>query len=330
MDVRGIIALFGIEDVVSVRNLKSGHINRTFLAECTSGEKYVLQSLNGDVFANPEAVMSNIGKITSVIAKNNGCDVKVPEYILTADGKNYAESGGEIYRLYRYTEPCQCSESNGYVTGYSYGCFMRMINAKGVRLKNTIEHFHSFSSYFSTLTAADSVSGLKKIDGVVMRRLSSLSEMLSQVFTVDFPKRNVHNDAKKDNIIIGTPCTVIDLDTAMSGYAAVDYGDIIRSSCTGENVDFSVIRDITYGFADGLNGILTDDEIDSLYYGILYVTGELAVRYLIDYLSEKKYFIGKTTAECLRRANTLLGQLSIFINCSEEITSIIYKAFKKQ
>jgi hypothetical protein len=165
---------------------------------------------------------------------------------------------------------------------------------------------------------------------MIMRRLDSLGETLEQVFTVDFPKRNIHGDAKISNLILKKNCTVIDLDTVMQSYAAIDYGDMIRSVCPSELLELTVIRDVTNGFALGLDGILTDDEIYSLYYGILYVTGELAVRYLIDYLSDEKYFRCKTSADCLSRANELLRQLSVFISHGEEITSIIYKSFKKK
>lgn len=330
MENSEITASFGVSDIASIYELKSGHINRTFLVECFNGEKYILQSLNSSVFRDPEAVMGNIRIIEELF---NGADcgnVCVPQYVITADGKNYIESDGEIYRLYRYVEPITDNANQHYLMGFSFGTFMRLLNGKGVCLAVTIEKFHSFSNYFSLLTSADNNSFLKKIDKIIMMRLDSVCETLQQVFTVDFIKRNVHNDAKSDNIIFGEKCTVIDLDTAMSGYAAIDYGDMIRSACTAEQLNFTIIRDITRGFANGLSGLLTDDEIYSLYYGILYVTGELAVRYLIDYLSNEKYFKGRSSAYCLSRANDLLRQLNLFIKHGEDITSIIYKAFKKQ
>lgn len=325
-----VVQLFGIVGVTNITGIESGHINTTFLAECPEGERYILQSLNRSVFRNPQAVMGNIEKIEKVFDKFPEEKVTVPRCLHGADGDNYVEYCGEVYRMYKYAEPIREQPDRFYMSGFSFGTFIKRLSGKNIRLEPTIENFHSFSGYFSALTAADSCSSLKKIDNIVMRRLDSLRGTLEQVFTVDFPVRNVHNDAKISNLIFGEKCTVIDLDTAMEGYAAIDYGDMIRSVCTAEQLDFKVIRDITAGFADGLNGILSDDEIYSLYYGVLYVTGELAVRYLIDYLSDEKYFKGKSSSDCLFRANELLRQLNMFIAGGDEITDIIYKAFKKK
>lgn len=330
MEKREIAELFGIGEVLSLESIDRGHINSTLLVKCSDGERYVLQSLSREVFRSPEAVMGNIAQITSVYGNSVDTGIKIPQYLCTAEGNNFVNYEGTTYRLYRYTEPSCVSGDSFRKMGYAFGAYIRMLSSKKTKLEDTITNFHSFSDYFNTLTGVLSSSSLKKIDKIVIRRLSSLLDTVSQVFTVDFPKRNVHNDAKRDNIILGDVCTVIDLDTTMEGYAAIDYGDMIRSVCDGDRLNFTVIKAVTDGFADGLGGILTDDEIYSLYYGILYVTGELAVRYFIDYVSDEKYFKGKTSGECLSRANSLLHRLNMFISEGEELTAIIYKAFGKR
>ncbi len=326
-----ILSQFGIDGKARVSELVSGHINSTCLAQCNDGSRYIVQALNTRIFRNPDAVMKNISAVEKAFSRKDITDeVTVPHYLTTVEGDNYIENDGEIFRAYTYTEPLDLPRDRYFRAGYAFGAFINTVNRKGVKFEVTIENFHSFDDYFSSLIAADKNSPLKKIDKIIMRRLSSLRDTIAQVFTVDFPKKNVHNDAKISNVVFGEKCTVIDLDTVMSGYAAIDYGDLIRSVCTSENTDLAVIRDVSRGFARGIDGILSDDEIYSLYYGILYVTGELAVRYLIDYLSDVKYFRDKTSAECLSRANELLKQLNKFISDGDEITSIIYKAFKKQ
>ena len=137
----------------------------------------------------------------------------------------------------------------------------------------------------------------------------------------DVPKRSIHGDAKADNIIIGEPCSVIDLDTMMQGYAAIDYGDMVRSA------DISRLDELTKGFAEGLDGLLTEKEVKSLYYGVLWVTGELAVRYLIDVYSEKPYFKGKTREQCRERADSLVKQLADIENMQESFENVIKKYF---
>lgn len=328
MKINEIIGKFGIGNVINASEINGGHINTTYLVETADGGLYILQSLSRRVFRSHEAVMKNISKIEKAFAESSEEMVTVPHYLTAEDEANFIEYDGEIYRAYAYTEKADSDSLRK--TGYSFGAFIRVLSSRKIKLETTIADFHSFQKYFSALTAADSNSHLKKIDKSIMRRLASVSETLGQVFTVDFPTRNVHNDAKCSNVIIGEISTVIDLDTTMQGYAAIDYGDMIRSVCIGGELDIKAVMELTKGFADGLGGILTDDEVDSLYYGILYVTAELAVRYLTDYLSEDKYFKGKTSAECLKRANELLGQLNMFISGGDDITDIIYKAFGKQ
>ena len=159
--------------------------------------------------------------------------------------------------------------------------------------------------------------------------MSALENTLNSVFDCYLTKRIVHNDAKSDNIIAGNPVCIIDLDTVMNGYAAIDYGDMVRS-VTSSDLSLNTIKQITEGFADGLNGLLTEEEVVSLYFGILYVTGELAVRYLSDYVGNINYFKDKTPSMCLSRANELVNQLNTFTKCQDDITAIIYKAFKKK
>lgn len=325
MKLRKILAFFGIDNPLEISEMKSGHINRTYLVSCESGAKFVLQSLNREVFCCPSIVMENISAVEKAFKRNKPMRVRVPHY-LKASSENYAEADGEIWRLYEYAAPVPRQSAPAdvnYLTGFSFGTFIKTVSSKEVVLRPAIDRFHDFGRYFSMLMTLDSGSH----DSVITELLSSVKETLSHVFTETLPKRNVHSDAKPDNVVIGECCTVIDLDTAMEGYAALDYGDMIRSVCKGAEPDMSAVTAVTKGFADGLDGVLSSDEIGSLYYGILWVTGELAMRYFIDSISEKGYFKGKTPAECLDRANTLLSQLNSFIACENEIKEVIHRAF---
>lgn len=295
---------FNIKQINKISPIHTGHINKTYLIESGTG-KYILQSLNGNVFRRPHTVMKNIGRIESAFRKSGKEKITVPHYLMT-DGKSFIEINGKIWRMYEYAEQLYLPENRAYLTGYAFGKYISIIN--DIVLDDTIENFHDFYGYYNKLP-----SGAEKI-------FSDLHEKL-EIFT-DVPTRNVHNDAKTDNIIFGKKITVIDLDTTMKGFVAIDYGDMIRSAST-EN-----ISDITHGFANGLGGILTPEEIKSLYYGILYVTGELAMRYTIDSVSEKRYFATKTPEQCRKRASDLLAQLEYFERNSGYIKSIIDKYFR--
>lgn len=332
MKYNAVLNCFGFADASCFSELNGGNINKTVLVETEDEKKYILQTINKDVFKSPECVMANILKICKhfdlYAADEKIC---VPHYLSTLNGQIFLHTEGEYYRIYKYCEQQNTALiADRYKTGYAFGSYIRLLSIKKLTLDTTIKNFHSISSYFSLLTSADSSSQLKKIDKSIMRRLDSVNNMAERVFTVDFPKRIVHNDAKYSNVIIDSKYTIIDLDTTMKGYVATDYGDLIRSVCIGETLDINAVMEVTRGFADGLDGILTDDEIDSLYYGILYVTAELSIRYFTDYLSDEKYFRNKTSSECLARANELLRQLNVFISCGDDITDIIYTSFRRQ
>lgn len=294
--------IFNISGINKISKINTGHINKTHLIECGKG-KYILQSLNRKVFSRPSAVMDNIKKIEQAFDISGQEKINVPHY-LTADGKSFIEADGEIWRMYEYAEQSVFPENKDYMTGYAFGKFINLLDRAEVVLERTIDDFHNFDGYYNRIPA----DFVKYFDGLRGKL---------EIFQ-DIPQRNVHNDAKSDNIIFGDRITIIDLDTAMKGFVAVDYGDMIRSGGS--------IVDITHGFADGLDGILTSTEIESLYYGILYVTAELAMRYIIDSVSDERYFITKTPEQCRKRAGDLLKQLEYFENNSD-IENIIRKAF---
>lgn len=309
-----ITKLFGI-NTESCEALNIGHINRTYLITSDKNERYILQSLSRSVFTSPEAVMENIAVVSEAFRNNTA--IKVPHFLSCGD-RIFADVNGEIWRMYEYIPSAEC-ESPFFKTAFSFGSFIRTMCGYSVSDKPPIPNFHSYSTYLSRLLSFE--YNHKGID-----TLSNLGTTLSAVFTDKLPKRIIHGDAKTDNIIMGNPCTIIDLDTVMYGYAAVDYGDMVRSVCRN-SFDISAVSEITIGFAQGLDNMLTYLEINSLYYGILWVTGELAVRYLTDAVSGERYFADKSPSECFERTDGLLENLRIFTENKEAIQGIIEASF---
>ena len=93
MDFREVLNKFDIkENVLSVKNFGSGHINETYLVSCDT-TSYILQSLNTQVFKDFAGVMDNIAKVTSFIKKKaefEGKDLNKCLYLIkTTDGENY-------------------------------------------------------------------------------------------------------------------------------------------------------------------------------------------------------------------------------------------------
>lgn len=131
MDISHIAGLFGAGSVRSYAKLKSGHINRSFLLDC-SGGRYILQSLNRDIFKNPEIIAENTELILKAFSENPDCGVRIPEF-LKSDGSMYIEENGEIWRMYSYIEPS--GEYSCYVHGFAVGRFLKVLNSGDLSLK---------------------------------------------------------------------------------------------------------------------------------------------------------------------------------------------------
>ncbi|HOR21301.1 MAG TPA: hypothetical protein PLY43_01110, partial [Ruminococcus sp.] len=157
-----IAALFGQEPVGEIRELTSGHINRTFLVEC-GGKALVLQSLS-PVFPKPENVMHNIAQVGRVFADTPDRSVQIPEY-LPCGARNFAEFQGEIWRMYPYAGAS--GEMSPFGTGAAFGEFIRILSSQNLRLKEALPGYHSFQGYFSRFMAASSASHSRKPDSAV-------------------------------------------------------------------------------------------------------------------------------------------------------------------
>ncbi len=279
MNIKNITEKFGLSDIISVSELKMGHINKTYCIECSSG-KYILQSLNRNIFKNPEIVMNNISLIEQAFADEKS--ITIPHY-LSCNGKNYTEQDGEIWRICGYIENNpQCANRN-YSHGYAVGRFLCVVNSGGFEFETPI-NLHNFK--------------------------------------ISVPLRNIHGDTKADNIIFGEKTAIIDFDTAMRGYVCADYGDMIRSLTT-ESVDLSAVREATQGFADGLDGFLSDYEIQSLFHGIIIIIYELMCRYG----EGVKNFPNRTPEQCKERLMQLSAQFKDICNYKKEIENIISDCF---
>ncbi len=202
---------------------------------------------------------------------------------LVGNSGNFTEYDGEIWRAYKYIE--NYGEYSHYVHGYAAGRFLKIVNSCDFEFGTPIAELHDFD-------------------------------------LTDIPKRNIHGDTKADNIIFGAKPAVIDFDTAMRGYICADYGDMIRSVTT-EKFDLTAIREVTRGFADGVGGILTDGEKNSLYLGIILIMTELAERYR----GGVKNFPNKTPKQCLERYEQLKLHLDLIHSHEKEIVNIINECF---
>ena len=178
------------------------------------------------------------------------------------------------------------------------------------KLRVTIPGFHDTPARFDALERAAEADAAGRVASVgeelaclraYRAELCRISELLE---AGKLPLRVTHNDTKTNNVMMdsvtGEALCVIDLDTVMPGTLLWDFGDAIRfgaSNAAEDEPDRSKISlnmdyftAFTEGFLEGLDGHITPLEMELLPLSVAVMTGELAVRFLTDYLNGDTYF----------------------------------------
>ena len=301
---------------VDCQQIKSGHINETYLVTTDTGSRYILQWINQYVFPKVDALMSNMAAISAFLRENQGGKMAMISYIDTLDGRNYYDDGqGGCWRTYRYVDNSlcrQCAETpeQFYETAKAFGGFQYALrDFPAEKLEETIVNFHNTVDRFDKFRAsiaADSCGRLKEVEREVsfaLEREEKATRLHHMRERGELPIRATHNDTKINNVLMdkdtGKAICVIDLDTVMPGLSAFDYGDAIRFGAstaaederelTKVSLSLELFRAFTRGFLEACPS-LTEAEVEALPLGAYTMTLECGTRFLTDYLNGDKYF----------------------------------------
>lgn len=299
----------------------NGHINDTFKIICVkedgSEHKYILQSVNNNVFKKPEQVLENIEKVTEYL---RGI-VENPREVLvlarTHSGATYyKDKDGFCWRIYDFVTDSICLDrventEDFYQCALAFGKFQRYLNDfPADSLYETIPDFHNTPKrYENFLKAVEEdkcgrAASVKEEIEFVKARKEFYSVLLDSHKQGKLPLRVSHNDTKSNNVMLDASTRkalcVIDLDTIMPGFSVTDFGDAIRfGASTAEedekdlskvSMDIKMFEIYTQGFLDGCGGQLPDSEIMLLPEGAKMMTVECGMRFLTDYLEGDTYF----------------------------------------
>ena len=299
----------------------NGHINTTFLAE-KDGKKYIIQSVNTNVFKNPNDMMDNVCKVTDFIkekvkSRGGNADREIMSVLKTKTGENLCTtSNGDVYRAYTYISESITINENPtpeifYQAGLGFGRFQEYLSDfPANELVETIEKFHHTPSRVESLKKTvkeDKLDRVKNCEDILKYILDFEKEagiIISGIENKDIPIRVTHNDTKLNNILFDKDTKeaicVIDLDTVMPGSALYDFGDAIRYGANTAkedekdldkvSIDLKLFESFTKGFTKPLKNSLTKYETDLLAFSSKLLTYECAVRFLDDYLAGNKYF----------------------------------------
>ena len=301
---------------VSCEQIKSGHINETYLITTDTGSRYILQWINQYVFPNVNAIMNNMSAISAYLREHENGQMAMISYIDTLDGRSYYDDGqGGAWRIYRFVDNSVCLQlpecpRDFYECARAFGHFQEVLSGfPAQRLEETIVNFHNTVDRYRQLREAvekNEAGRLGEVEDEVRfvlereERACRLHRMREQGL---LPVRATHNDTKINNVLLDgntrRALCVIDLDTVMPGLSAFDFGDSIRfgASTAAEDepdlsrvhLDLGLYRVYVRGFLEACPS-LTEAEIEALPLGAYTMTLEVGLRFLADYLNGDKYF----------------------------------------
>lgn len=301
-------------DCATVTPLGNGLVNLTLMVT-TSTSKFVLQRINHHVFPNPHAVVENSAVISShLLAKDTNYQYAVTTPRASLNGCLLEVIDNEYWRALEYvkntmTVDAISDEQQAYDTSFSFAKFSgALASLPASSLQPIIERFHDLSWRLSQLETAKKNASTLRLNKAkqIIDAFESQHEFVAQVTQLvkQLPLRITHNDTKINNLLFNQttklPHAVIDLDTCMPGYLMHDFGDMVRTCCSSLAEDATNIKDMEFqpvifqqlmaGYIDGLAGIASAIEVESLTMGARLMPFIIGSRFLTDYLDNDVYF----------------------------------------
>ena len=338
----------------------NGHINDTFLivTDDKKGQKcrYILQSVNNNVFKEPVQVMKNIEKVTEYLKGIVSNPREVLNLVPTYNGSSYyMDRDGYCWRIYDFVTNAICVErpddmKDFYQCAVAFGKFQRYLtDFPADTLYETIPDFHNTPKRYNDFLNAVEKDVCSRAAGVqneikfLKERKDFYSILLDRLEEGKLPLRVSHNDTKSNNVMLDAvtheALCVIDLDTIMPGFSVTDFGDAIRfGASTAEedetdlskvSLDVNMFEIYTKGFLEGCGGELPVEEVMLLPEGAKMMTIECGMRFLTDYLQGDTYFKTEYAEHNLARCRTQFKLVQEMEKHWDELKSIVEKYCKR-
>jgi Ser/Thr protein kinase RdoA (MazF antagonist) len=306
-----------------------GNINDTYLVGSAS-HSFVLQKINSEVFPEPLRVIENFQKISNHLAhkKNElGRRLQVAVPVLTLDKRLFfRESTGAFWRGQSYLPHTSCrvlaNQAQAHWVGKTLASFHRLVSDLDAQeLFDPLPGFHNLPGY------------LQDYDRQIQSITTDVSkEFLSCLTTIEHYREKaanlenakkagilnlqpIHGDPKVENFLFGDQGEVIgllDLDTVSMGLVHHDLGDCLRSCCNREGeiggeglpvrFDLDFCQALLDGYFFGSDKLLSKEQREYIFDGLLLICFELGVRFFTDHLRGNSYFKVQQNGDNLFRA----------------------------
>jgi hypothetical protein len=326
-----------------------GHINETYCVafnRAGAPVRIILQRINNHVFRDPQALMENIERVTQHLATKLACDPDKERRALTlipdrAGRSLCVDPSGGYWRAYRFIEGARTydaveSAQQAFEGARAFGLFLELLaDLPAPRLHDTIPDFHHAPKRFQALedaVARDSAGRLRNAEPEIAFALARKS-ITRTLLDAGLPERVTHNDTKINNVLFdnstGEAICVIDLETVMPGFAAYDFGDLVRSATclasederdlTRVTVRFDFFEALACGYLSTAGALLTRAEKESLVPGGKVITFLMGIRFLTDYLNGDTYYKVHHAGHNLDRCRT---QFKLIESIEEQETAM--------
>ncbi len=341
-------------ELVSYKELASGHINDTYLVETTNKEKFVLQRINHGVFKDVPGLINNKVSISKHIQSKlshlpkKERDRKVLTFLSTKEGAPfyYGKSGG-YWNMMVYIDNSVIfervtNEEVAYEGGKLIGDFLNLTSDFDASLLiDVIPKFHDMSFRFSQFEDSLKVASNERLEQAkpYIDIVWSLKEEMHIIQNLKesgvIKTRVTHNDTKISNVLFDANhkgLCVIDTDTVMPGVVHYDFGDAIRTICNTaaedekdlEKVSFNLnyYKAYTKGFLGEVAAALSPVEIKYLPLAAKTMIFIMAIRFLTDFLNGDIYYKTSYSTHNLDRAKNQLKLIASFSEQFEEMETI--------
>ena len=346
-----VLPAYGFENnSLKVEAFGSGLINNTWKITA-SGNEYILQRVNHDIFKEPADIANNIRLIGAYLRKNH------PEYkfvspVTSSAGEEmvYLREKG-YFRMFPFVPGSHSKDvvetpAQAYEAAIQFGRFTRLLHGFDIKnLKITIPCFHDLTlRYEQFLQALEKGNRQRREESKdLIRSLVSHADIVTEFNHIksspEFKLRVTHHDTKISNVLFdaaGKGLCVIDLDTVMPGYFISDVGDMMRtylSPVSEEEKEFSKIevRDDFYkaivkGYYNEMKDELTPTEKKYFFYAGTFMIYMQALRFLTDYLNNDVYYGAKYPLHNFIRAKNQVVLLEQLIKKKNQLENLMLDA----
>ena len=361
MVIKTILSEFAIpKDNYSFEKITSGHINSSYaILDGDLKRKYLLQQIDRLVFKDIPMMMQNITVVIDHLSLKKSREPKLSGHehlsiINTQSGQSYHKAtDGEYWRLYNYIDGKTFDSvedvNQAFEAGAIFGDFLNdLSDLNPTLIGETIPDFHNIhfrlEQFQTSLQEVDPERLLlarPEIDFVEHNK-AQMVEFYDQLTNSNSKLHIVHSDTKLSNLLFndkGKALAVIDYDTIMPGYVALDYGDSVRTICSttaeddpnvkGTTYDLKLLESFTQGFFNKASKMLSPYETKLMPKAVVYMPFLMGLRMLTDFLNNDVYYHTRYEVHNLVRAINQFKLAEDGNHRANDITQIIDEEFKR-